>query len=46
MAIDPASKAVVLIEYQNAIRYDYPMFSRPMSSAEFIAELDGSTSAP
>ncbi len=46
VAIDPASKAVVLIEYQNAIRYDYPMFSRPMSSAEFIAELDGSTSAP
>jgi nicotinamidase-related amidase len=29
-------------EHENALTYDYPMFSRPMSSAEFIAELEGS----
>ncbi len=26
-------------EHDNALKYDYPMFSKPMSSAEFIAEL-------
>lgn len=26
-------------EHDNAIKYDFPMFSKPMSSAEFIAEL-------
>jgi ureidoacrylate peracid hydrolase len=26
-------------EHENALKYDYPMFSQPMSSAEFIAEL-------
>jgi nicotinamidase-related amidase len=26
-------------EHENAITYDYPMFSQPMSSAEFIGEL-------
>jgi ureidoacrylate peracid hydrolase len=26
-------------EHENALKYDYPMFSRPMSSAEFVAEL-------
>lgn len=26
-------------EHENAITYDFPMFSRPMSSAEFIGEL-------
>jgi ureidoacrylate peracid hydrolase len=26
-------------EHDNALKYDYPMFSQPMSSAEFIAEL-------
>jgi nicotinamidase-related amidase len=25
-------------EHDNAIRYDYPMFSKPMTSAEVIAE--------
>jgi ureidoacrylate peracid hydrolase len=29
-------------EHDNAITYDYPMFSRPMSAAEFIDELPGS----
>jgi len=29
-------------EHENALTYDYPMFSRPMSSAEFIGELEGS----
>jgi nicotinamidase-related amidase len=26
-------------EHRNAIKYDYPMFSRPMPSAEFLAHL-------
>jgi hypothetical protein len=25
-------------EHENAITYDYPMFSKPMSAAEVIAE--------
>jgi nicotinamidase-related amidase len=29
-------------EHENALAYDYPMFSRPMSSAEFIGALKGS----
>jgi nicotinamidase-related amidase len=28
-------------EHDNALKYDYPMFSKPMSSAQFIAELGG-----
>ncbi len=28
-------------EHANAIKYDYPMFSRPMTSHEFLAELSG-----
>jgi nicotinamidase-related amidase len=31
--------ATSLEEHDNALRYDYPMFSTPMSSAEFTAEL-------
>ena len=26
-------------EHHNAIKYDFPMFSKPMTSAEFVAEL-------
>lgn len=26
-------------EHQNAIQYDFPMFSRPMKAAELIAQL-------
>lgn len=26
-------------EHRNAIKYDFPMFSRPMASAEFLAQL-------
>jgi nicotinamidase-related amidase len=26
-------------EHENAIKYDFPMFSQPMSSADFIEEL-------
>ena len=26
-------------EHENAIAYDYPMFSQPMTSQQFIAEL-------
>ena len=28
-------------EHENAIRFDYPMFSRPMSADEFTADLAG-----
>lgn len=28
-------------EHENAITYDYPMFSRPMTAAEFVGELTG-----
>jgi nicotinamidase-related amidase len=31
--------ATSLEEHDNALRYDYPMFSTPMSSAEFTADL-------
>jgi nicotinamidase-related amidase len=31
--------ATSLAEHDNALRYDYPMFSRPMTSAEFIDEV-------
>lgn len=31
-------------EHDNAITYDYPMFSRPMSSKEFLDELGGAES--
>jgi ureidoacrylate peracid hydrolase len=27
-------------EHENALKYDYPMFSEPMASADFIAALD------
>ncbi len=27
-------------EHQNALKYDYPMFSLPMTAAEFVSELD------
>jgi len=27
-------------EHDNALKYDFPMFSQPMSSSDFIAELD------
>jgi nicotinamidase-related amidase len=33
--------ATSMAEHDNAIAYDYPMFSRPMTSAEFGAELAG-----
>ncbi|OBC17422.1 isochorismatase [Mycobacterium sp. 852013-50091_SCH5140682] len=26
-------------EHENALKYDYPMFSRPMTAGEFVAEL-------
>ena len=27
-------------EHANALQYDYPMFSEPMTSAEFVKALD------
>jgi nicotinamidase-related amidase len=32
-------------EHYNAIKFDYPMFSKPMTSAEFIAALAGAEAA-
>jgi nicotinamidase-related amidase len=32
-------------EHENAIKFDYPMFSKPMTSAEFTATLAGDASA-
>lgn len=32
-------------EHANAIKYDYPMFSRPMTSSEFLGELAGEQAA-
>jgi nicotinamidase-related amidase len=29
-------------EHENALKYDYPMFSQPMRADEFVAELSGS----
>ncbi len=28
-------------EHENAIEYDYPMFSRPMTSTSFVGSLQG-----
>jgi len=33
-------------EHANAIQYDYPMFSKPMTGREFIAQVSGDTEAP
>ena len=32
-------------EHENAIQYDYPMFSRPMTSEEFTGTLQGTEAA-
>lgn len=31
--------ATSMAEHENALTYDYPMFSRPMTASEFVAEL-------
>jgi nicotinamidase-related amidase len=36
--------ATSIEEHDNAIKYDYPMFSKPMTAAEFNATLAGSSS--
>ena len=36
--------ATSMEEHENAIKYDYPMFSKPMTSAEFTAALAGAES--
>ncbi len=36
--------ATSIEEHENAIKYDYPMFSKPMTSAEFSAALAGGES--
>ncbi|MEA5119016.1 MAG: cysteine hydrolase [Propionicimonas sp.] len=35
--------ATSLDEHSNAIRYDYPMFSKPITTAEYVAALAGET---
>jgi len=37
--------ATSIEEHDNAIKFDYPMFSKPMTAAEFSATLTGSTTA-
>jgi nicotinamidase-related amidase len=32
-------------EHDNAIKYDYPMFSKPVTGKEFSATLSGETTA-
>jgi nicotinamidase-related amidase len=32
-------------EHANAITYDYPMFSKPMTSGDFVGELSGLVAA-
>jgi nicotinamidase-related amidase len=31
--------ATSMEEHENALKYDYPMFSQPMTSGEFVTEL-------
>ncbi len=37
--------ATSLEEHANAIKYDYPMFSKPITTAEFVAALSGDVTA-
>jgi nicotinamidase-related amidase len=37
--------ATSMEEHQNAIRFDYPMFSKPMSAEEFVGALAGAQAA-
>lgn len=39
VTLSDCTAATSVEEHENAIRYDYPMFSRPMTGQEFIAEL-------
>jgi hypothetical protein len=38
LELTDCTAATSVAEHENAIAYDYPMFSRPMSAAEVIAE--------
>jgi hypothetical protein len=46
MASDPrtAAAATSQAEHDNAIQYDNPMFSKPMTSSEFTGSLQGAMS--
>ena len=35
------SVLVPVEEHENAIKFDYPMFSRPVNSTEFLTALSG-----
>ncbi len=39
VAVRSAGAAVMHEEHENALKYDYPMFSRPMTADEFIGQL-------
>jgi ureidoacrylate peracid hydrolase len=34
----PCVAAASMDEHENALKYDYPMFSRPMTAGEFVEE--------
>ena len=36
-----ASRPPVAEEHDNAIQYDYPMFSKPMTGKEFVEQVSG-----
>jgi nicotinamidase-related amidase len=41
LTLTDAVGATSLPEHENAISYDYPMFSKPTTTAEFVAGLAG-----
>lgn len=45
IALSDCVAATSAEEHENAIRFDYPMFSRVMSSQEFVGELQGAAAA-
>ncbi len=38
ITLTDCTAATSVAEHENAITYDYPMFSKPMSAADVIAE--------
>lgn len=41
MFVEQAVGATSLDEHANAIKFDYPMFSKPITTAEYVAGLAG-----
>ena len=40
ITLNDCMAATSVEEHDNALSYDFPMFSEPMSSTEFIAQLE------